>query len=90
LQARPNGHRGREAPIETGDRSGKTGPLDTPGEKDLTGAVVPAEAAPIVASEVTTDARRNVSDQRHRLCPKLPLPLFRTTKVWIPSPARFA
>ena len=90
MQARLNGPRGREAPIETGARSGRTGPLDTQGGKGLKGAVVPAEAALIVVSEVTTDVRRNVTGQCHRLCPKLPLPLFRTTKVWIPLPARFA
>ena len=90
MPARPNGHRAREVPIETGDPNGKTGRLDTLAAKDLTADVAPAGAALIVVSEVTTGVHHCVSDPRHRLCPRSPLLLFPTTKASILFPARFA
>ena len=91
MLARLNGHRVREVRTATGALNGKTGHRDTLAVKGLMAAVAPAAGAgPTAVNEVTTDVRPNVTGQRHRLCPKLPLPLFRTTKAWIPLPARFA
>ena len=88
MPARPSGRRVREALIETGDL--KTVHRDTPAVKDLTGGVAPAGAGLIVVSGVTTGVRRCVSDPRHRLCRRSQSLLFPTTKVSIPSLARFA
>jgi len=87
---RPNGHLASEAPIETGDRNGRTGRLGTPVVKDLTAAVGPAGAVLIVASGETTGVHHCVSDPPHRLYPRSPSLLFPMTKASILSPARFA
>jgi len=90
LPARPNGHRAREALIETGDLNGKIAHLDTAAVRDLTAAVAPAGAALIVVSGVTNGVRRRVNDPCHRRCPRSPSLLFPMTKASILSPARFA